>query len=195
MAQTRRLLLYTLPLALFIVVTLLLYSGIGKDPTLLDSQMVGKVLPSFNKTRLLHPEQHITNQDIQGPALINVWGTWCPACYHEHPFILKLAREDKVVIYGLNYNDKRADSIAYLEKMGNPYKAVIFDENNRLMIDMGVYGAPETFVIDKNNRIVYRHVGVVTEGAWQTKIKPALAPTPAKKSSKAVPPHPSGEQP
>ena len=174
MAQTRRLLLYTLPLALFIVVTVLLYSGIGKDPTLLDSQMVGKVIPAFNKTRLLNANETITEKDIQGPALINVWGTWCPACYHEHPLILKLAREDKVKIYGLNYNDKREDSIAYLKKMGNPYTAVIFDDNNRLMIDMGVYGAPETFVIDKNNRIVYRHVGVITEGVWQTKIKPKL---------------------
>lgn len=176
MAQTRRLLLYTLPLALFIVVTVLLYSGIGKDPTLLDSQMVGKPIPAFHKTRLLHANETITEKDIQGPALINVWGTWCPACYHEHPLVLKLAREEKVKIYGLNYNDERKDAVAYLKKMGNPYTAVIFDDNKRLMIDLGVYGAPETFVIDKNNRIVYRHVGVITEGVWLSKIKPKLEP-------------------
>jgi len=189
MAQSRRLLLYTLPLALFILMAALLFSGIGKDPTLLKSQLVGKIVPEFQKKTLLNPNEMITNKDIHGPALINVFGTWCPACYHEHPLLIDIAQKEKVTIYGLNYNDKREDTIAYLNKLGNPYSKVIFDENGRLRIDLGVYGAPETFVIDKDNNILYRHVGVITKSSWESKIKPFLFSKNTSKSDNKSPLH------
>ena len=152
----------------------LLYTGLGKDPTQLDSQLIGKPLPKFSKTLLLDENTKITEADIQGPALVNVFASWCPACYHEHPYLMKLAENNEVRIYGLNYKDKRPKGLKFVNDLGNPYFKIIFDDNGRLGIDMGVYGAPETFVINKENQIVYRHVGVVNEGVWKTILKPKM---------------------
>ncbi len=187
MAQKRRLLLYSLPLALFIALIALLYTGIGKDPTLLQSEMVGKALPKFSKNMLLHPKQTITEKDIKGPALLNIWASWCPACFREHPLLLKISNEEHIKMYGLNYKDEREDALAFIKKMGNPYKAIIVDYDGRLGIDLGVYGVPETFVIDKNNRIVYRHVGIINEVIWEKKIKPLLLGTVPPKNKKLSP--------
>ncbi len=174
MAQARRLFLYLLPLALFVGLTVLLYSGIGKDPTLLNSTMIGKALPEFSKPRLMQIKTLITEKDLQGPALINVFGSWCPACYHEHPYLMNLAATNEITIYGLNYKDQIEPALEFVEEQGNPYDLIIFDENGRLGIDLGVYGAPETFVINKDNRIVYRHVGVLSPQILKDKIMPAL---------------------
>jgi cytochrome c biogenesis protein CcmG/thiol:disulfide interchange protein DsbE len=176
MAQSKRLLLYLLPLAVFVALTLLLWSGVGKDPTHLDSQLEGQPLPTFRKPDLLQDGVMISNQDIKGPALINVWASWCPACYHEHKFISELATRGEVPVWGLNYRDQREDAMQFLNEQGNPFVRVIFDEDGRLGIDLGVYGAPETFAISADGRIVYRHVGVLNEQVWQKTIKPLLFP-------------------
>ncbi len=174
MIQSKRLFLYLLPLALFVGLTLLLYSGLGKDPTELDSQLIGQKIPVFSKSLLFKPDAIITDKDIKGPALINIWGSWCPACYHEHPYFMELAKQKVVAIYGLNYKDGRAEALKFIQKLGNPYDQIIVDKNGRLGIDLGVYGAPETFVINHENRIVYRHVGVVNAQVWETLLKPRL---------------------
>ncbi|PIP80398.1 MAG: DsbE family thiol:disulfide interchange protein [Gammaproteobacteria bacterium CG22_combo_CG10-13_8_21_14_all_40_8] len=176
MVQSKRLVLYLLPLTLFVGLTLLLYSELGQDPTLLESQLIGQKIPEFSKPLLMKPDVIITDKDIHGPALLNVWASWCPSCYHEHPFLMKLSAIQGVQIYGINYKDQRADALKYIQDQGNPYQGIIVDENGRLGIDLGVYGAPETFVIDKDNKIVYRHVGVVTEGVWESILKPKLLP-------------------
>jgi len=173
MAQSKRALLYILPLGVFLILIILLYSGIGKDPTHLDSMLVGSPIPPFRKQSLFKPDQILTPKSIQGPALINIFASWCPACYREHPQMLRIAK-DGVRIYGVNYKDERADALKFLKDLGNPYTKVIFDHNGRLGIDLGTYGVPETFVVDAQNRISHRHVGVVTPKAYETIIKPLL---------------------
>ncbi|MDH5433414.1 MAG: DsbE family thiol:disulfide interchange protein [Gammaproteobacteria bacterium] len=165
-----------LPFAAFIILGLILYSGIGKDPTKLDSRLIGKAIPAFSKSLLLS-DQTITEKDIKGPALINVFASWCPACYSEHPYLMELSAKEKVVIYGLNYKDDKQDALKFIDRLGNPYNMIIFDNNGRLGIDLGVYGAPETFVVDKSNTIVYRHVGEVNERVWTNIILPKMLGT------------------
>jgi len=163
------------PLLFFIAMALLLYSGLGKDPTKLDSQLVGKPIPEFSKPDLLQPERILTQNDIKGPALINVFGSWCPSCYQEHPYLMQMAAQKLIRLYGLNYKDTRQAGLKYIQDQGNPYDAIIHDENGRLGIEFGVYGAPETFVINAENRVVYRHVGVVTPSVWEQILKPKLS--------------------
>jgi cytochrome c biogenesis protein CcmG/thiol:disulfide interchange protein DsbE len=172
--MSNRKLLFLLPLVLFIAMVILLFTGLGKDPTKLESQLVGKSLPSFSKYLLLSPEKIISEKDIKGPALINVFASWCPSCYHEHPYLMELSKNKIVRIYGLNYKDKRPAGLKFINDLGNPYELVIFDDNGRLGIDMGVYGAPETFVVDANNKIIYRHVGIVNEEVWLKTLKPKV---------------------
>lgn len=166
--------LFYVPLFLFIVMTIILFSGLGKDPTELESQLIGKPLPTFQKTLLLSPETLINEKFIQGPALINVFASWCPSCYSEHPYLMKLAKSKAIKIYGLNYKDKKSDALEFINKLGNPYDLIIFDNNGRLGIDLGVYGAPETFVINKQNEIIYRHVGIVSMKVWQEILHPKI---------------------
>lgn len=174
--DSKRKLVYLLPLVFFAAMVILLFTGLGKDPTELDSQLIGKAIPEFEKTVLFNEEKRISNADIQGPALLNVFGSWCPSCYQEHEQLMKLAAAKAVKIYGLNYKDSRRDGIKFINDLGNPYEVIIFDNNGRLGIELGVYGAPETFVISGDNRIIYRHVGVVSDAVWMKKIKPMLFP-------------------
>ena len=167
-------LLFLIPLLVFIGMAILLYSGLGKDPTRLESQLLGKPVPSFSNSLLLNLEKQVTDKDIKGPALLNVFGSWCPTCYVEHPYLMQIAERKLVTLYGLNYNDKIAAGLEYIRKQGNPYELIIADPSGRLGIDFGVYGAPETFVIDKDNKVIYRHVGMVTPGVWEQLLKPML---------------------
>jgi len=168
--------IYLLPLILFFAMVILLYTGLGKDPTKLESQLIGKVIPEFKKSLLLSRDRIVSNEDIQGPALLNVFGSWCPSCYQEHPYLMKLAADKSIKVIGLNYKDKREDGIKFIKDLGNPYDFILFDNNGRLGIELGVYGAPETFVIDADNRIIYRHVGVVDDKVWLNKIRPMVFP-------------------
>ena len=179
--MSKKQILFFAPLALFFAMAVMLYTGLGKDPTELDSQLIGKPLPKFSKTLLHDESKTITEKNIQGPALVNVFASWCPACYHEHPYFMQLSQSELVKsnglrIYGLNYKDQREKGLKFVNDLGNPYNEIIFDNNGRLGIDMGVYGAPETFVINSKNEIVYRHVGIVNQGVWETILKPKIFP-------------------
>ena len=167
-------LIFLLPLVLFLIMTALLFSGLGKDPTKLDSQLIGKSVPKFQKSTLLNANKLVTENDIKGPALINVFASWCPSCYHEHPYLMQLAERNEAIIIGLNYKDKRGAGLKFIQDLGNPYDLILFDDNGRLGIDMGVYGAPETFVVNSDNMIVYRHVGIVDENVWAKLLKPIM---------------------
>ncbi len=162
---------YAVPLIIFIVIAVFLAQGLKHDPTHLPSTLVNKKMPAFSLTRLYDPQQIITANDIKGPALVNVWATWCPSCRIEHPVLNALAGQG-VTVYGLNYKDERDAAIRYLEQYENPYKLVIFDDKGNLGLDLGVYGAPETFFVDKAGIIRHRHVGVVSEKAWQDELLP-----------------------
>jgi len=167
-------LIYLLPLILFFAMVALLFSGLGKDPTVLESELIGKMVPKFEKSLLLDATAVITDKDIKGPALINVFASWCPSCYHEHPYLMTLSKNKTAKVYGLNYKDKRQAGLKFINDLGNPYDLIIFDDNGRLGIDMGVYGAPETFVVNAHSEIVYRHVGVVNQEVWLNILKPKM---------------------
>ena len=166
---------FFLPVVLFFSIVIILFTGLGKDPTELDSQLIGKPIPAFELATLRDPEAVITQADIKGPALLNVFASWCPSCYVEHPYFMELQARDAIPIYGLNYKDERPDGLKFVTDLGDPYEAIIFDYRGRLGIDLGVYGAPETYLIDANNEIIYRHVGVVNEKVWTEIFQPLLS--------------------
>ena len=170
----RRFLLF-LPLLVALVLGLVLFAGIGKDPTRLDSALVGKAVPQFNLQDLHRPDQQITQQVFQGePSLLNVWATWCPSCRDEHADLMRLAKNQGVPIIGLNYKDQRADAKIWLQRLGDPYSTSIYDPEGSLGFDLGVYGAPETFVIGGDGTVLYRHVGVVNDQVWEEILRPLL---------------------
>lgn len=156
-----------LPLAAFILLSLLLFKGLSLDPTSLPSALVGKALPEF-ELQELHSLEVLSRQDIIGePMLVNIWATWCYSCRVEHPYLLELAASG-VRIVGLNYKDESVKAVTWLEDLGDPYALTLADTEGMLGLDMGVYGAPETYVVDAQGVVRYRHVGVVDEQVWQS---------------------------
>ena len=144
----------------------------GDDPTKLESVLVGKPVPQFKLEDLVEAGK-LYEQDIftGEPLLLNVWATWCPTCYAERTYLNQLASEG-VKIIGLNYKDERLKAVRWLNELGNPYLHSLFDGNGMLGMDLGVYGAPETFLIDANGIIRYRHVGDVNNRNWNETLKP-----------------------
>ena len=141
----------------------------------LETALIDSSFPDFNLGSLSDESRLLTKQDIiKLPALINVWATWCIACRVEHPFLMKLKEESILTIYGLNYKDNKLKALDLLERDGNPFEFSIYDFEGRLAIDLGVYGAPETFFIDKNGLIRERHVGVIDERVWEEKFSKYL---------------------
>lgn len=156
-----------IPLSLFAVLTLILLLGLDKDPTELPSALVGEPFPAFAMPSLQDPESLVTQQDFADQVvLVNVWATWCFACRIEHPSLNALA-EQGVKIIGLNYKDQRKAAQLWLLERGNPYSFNIYDELGSLGIDLGVYGAPETYLVDAQGIIRHRRVGVVDKRVWE----------------------------
>lgn len=170
----RRNLLLALPLLGFVILLGLLWRGLSNDPRLLPSMLIDKPLPTFAMTDLKNPSRTITADDLKGKiSLVNVWATWCPSCQIEHPTLLKLAKQG-VPIYGVNYKDQRHLALSWLDQLGDPYAINIEDAAGQLGIDLGVYGAPETYLLDKNGVIRYRHVGVLDDQAWAEEFLPRI---------------------
>ena len=159
-----------LPLAIFIGLIVVLFSFLSEKDGQLETVLIDSSFPEFSTSSLSDASLILTKEDIsQLPALVNVWATWCIACRVEHPFLMKLKEESVLTIYGLNYKDNRNKAIDLLKRDGNPFEFSIYDFDGRLAIDLGVYGAPETFFIDKNGLIRERHVGVIDEKIWKEK--------------------------
>lgn len=164
-----------LPLGLFAVLTLVLLLGLDKDPAELPSALVGEPFPIFSLPSLHDANQMLDEQDILGDVvLVNVWATWCFACRIEHAMLNQLA-EQGVNVIGLNYKDNREAAIDWLRKRGDPYAFSIFDERGGLGIDLGVYGAPETYLLDATGTIRHRRVGVVDERVWNSEFRDLYA--------------------
>ncbi|MEE1920442.1 DsbE family thiol:disulfide interchange protein [Pseudomonas sp. 148P] len=160
-----------LPLAVFLLVAVFLYRGLYLDPAELPSAMIGKPFPAFALPNV-QGDRQLTEADLKGkPALVNVWATWCVSCKVEHPVLNKLAQQG-VVIYGVNYKDVNADALKWLAEFHNPYQMDIRDEQGSLGLDLGVYGAPETFFIDAKGIIRDKYVGVIDETVWREKLAP-----------------------
>lgn len=165
--------LFIVPLVFFILLCLFLWRGLSKNPAELPSALIGKAFPTFALASTQDDKIMITQNDLLGKvSLVNVWATWCVSCRVEHPQLLKLAREDKIFIVGINYKDNNVAANQWLVEMGNPYFFSINDDQGKLGIDLGVYGAPETYLVDKQGIIRYKYVGVVSEEVWETKLKP-----------------------
>ena len=164
--------IYGLPLLLFIALAILLASRNGEDPSYLPSARLQQPVPAFNLSSLEDPARSLDASIFQGQvSLLNIWATWCAACLVEHPVLLNMAA-DGVRIIGVNYKDDRQAAQAFLRERGNPFADTVFDERGDLGLDLGVYGAPETYLIDAQGRIRYRAVGVLDAQAWLKEFKP-----------------------
>ncbi len=167
----RRRLLLCLPLLAFLVLAGFLFRGLHRDPQALPSALVGQPFPSFSLPGV-KDDQLFSRQDLLGrPALVNVWGTWCVACREEHP-VLNQLKAQGVVIHGINYKDDNASARRWLAEFHDPYQLDLRDDAGRLGLDLGVYGAPETFLIDAQGVVRYRHVGVVDQRVWAEELGP-----------------------
>ena len=164
-------LLLLLPLAVFLLLAVLLYRGLFLDPAELPSALIGKPFPAFTLPSVEDPQKTLSAADIKGPALVNVWATWCVSCKVEHPVLNQLSQRG-VTIYGINYKDERAASLKWLKEFHNPYQLNIDDAQGTLGLDLGVYGAPETFLIDAQGIIRHKFVGVIDDTVWQKQLAP-----------------------
>lgn len=165
-----------IPIGVFALVALFLGIGLTKDPHKLPSTMIDRPMPDF-QLEAIAPDAHIlTNEDLkQGLSLVNVFGSWCRSCVIEHPTLMQIKRENSIKIYGVDWRDTPEDGSAWLERFGNPYTRVGVDADSRLAIDLGVTGAPETFVVDANGQIRYKHIGPITEDVWRDVFVPLLS--------------------
>lgn len=172
---------FILPFVIFMIVAAFLFIGLGLNPHEVPSPLVGKPAPAFSLPQLHEPDKQFSLQDMQGKVwLFNVWASWCTACEYEHPLFMELSRQNLVPLYGMDYKDKREDGMAWLHKHGNPYTLVVSDAEGRVGIEYGVYGVPETYLIDKQGVIQYKHIGVVTEKDLSEKILPLVKELQAK---------------
>ena len=162
------------PLAVFAALAGLLYAGLERDPSAVPSPLVGRPLPAFVLPAVRGAEDGLRSEDLgeEGPALLNVWASWCAACQDEHPLLLAVSGE--APIYGLNYKDERRDAVEWLDRFGDPYRRSGHDREGRVGLDLGVYGVPETFVVDRGGRIVHKHVGPLAAKDWEETIRPLL---------------------
>ena len=166
---------YLIPLGIFIVLVVFLSIGLKLNPRDVPSPLIGKPAPAFTLPNLHQADQTVSPADYKGRVwLLNVWASWCVSCRAEHPVLNQLARSSQVPIIGLNYKDGRDVAQQWLQQRGDPYTASAFDEDGRVGIDWGVYGVPETFVIDKKGNIRYKHTGPVDQKAVMEKIMPMV---------------------
>ncbi len=163
------------PLLLFLVLAGFLAFGLKLDPREVPSPLIDKPAPAFRATLLDKPEQSISKQDLAGKVwMLNVWASWCVSCREEHPFLVEFSRRGVVPIYGLDYKDTRDAGMAWLRSRGNPYTDSLFDPDGRIGIDYGVYGVPETYIIDRGGVIRYKHIGPVTPEVLRDEIEPLV---------------------
>ena len=166
---------YLLPLLVFCVLVGFLAVGLKRDPHELPSPLIDKAAPAFSLPTLASPGQKLSPQDLRGKVwLLNVWASWCVACREEHPLLVEFAQRKLVPLLGLNYKDQRAAGLQWLGRHGNPYSASVFDFEGKVGIDYGVYGVPETFIIDKQGVVRFKHIGPVTPVALNETILPLV---------------------
>ena len=166
---------WSIPLAIFVVLLAFLWVGLGRDPREVPSPLIDKPAPAFALSQLHDTERKLTNTDLKGKVwLLNVWASWCASCRDEHPLLMQLAAANEVPIYGLDYKDKPDAGRAWLAQNGNPYTASAVDLDGRVGIDYGVYGVPETFLIDKQGIVRYKQIGPLTVDSLQRKILPLI---------------------
>jgi len=166
---------YLIPAVLFLVLAAFLLAGLGKDPREIPSPLVGKPAPAFELPVLQQPQQSFAPAQLQGQVwLLNVWASWCVPCLVEHPLLVQLARDGVLPIVGFNYKDKPEDATAWLAKHGDPYTTTVADRDGRASLDYGVYGVPETFLVDRSGTIRFKHVGPLTPDVLNGRLLPMV---------------------
>lgn len=166
---------YLMPLGLFVVLMVFFFYGLGLNPRLIPSPLIGQPSPEFALPKLSNPDEIFKQTDLKGEvSLLNIWATWCTSCRQEHPVLMKIAESKQVPIYGLYYKDDPALGIDWLKNYGNPYQENAVDEDGKVGIEWGAYGTPETFVIDQQGIIRHKHVGPISWHEWKTKLLPLI---------------------
>jgi len=164
---------YLIPLVIFGVLVVFLAIGLGRDPHEVPSPLINKPAPSFKLAQLKDPSKSFSAEEMRGRVwLLNVWASWCISCRDEHPLLLEYARSGALPIFGLNYKDRPEDALAWLQELGDPYVLSVSDLDGRVGIDYGVYGAPETYLIDQQGVIRFKQIGPVTPDVWTKSILP-----------------------
>ena len=166
---------FLITMGIFLVLVLFLGAGLKLDPKEVPSPLIGKPAPAFALARLDDPAQTIRRDDLLGQVwMLNVWASWCVACREEHPLLVEFAKSKMLPIYGLNYKDKPAAGQKWLADFGNPYNASLTDLDGRVGIDYGVYGVPETFIMDRQGVVRFKQIGPITPEVIRTKIEPLV---------------------
>jgi cytochrome c biogenesis protein CcmG/thiol:disulfide interchange protein DsbE len=166
---------YLIPLAIFLVLVIFLAIGLTRNPQELPSALLDKPAPTFRLPQLKQPDKTFSAEDMRGKVwMLNVWASWCVACRDEHPYLFEYQKSGAVPIYGLNYKDRPEDALGWLSELGDPYLLSAVDLDGRVAIDYGVYGAPESYIIDKSGTIRMKHVGPVMPEVWEKKILPLV---------------------
>lgn len=166
---------YLLPIVAFAALVGFFVVGLKRDPSEIRSPLIGKPAPAFSLESLGDPAWRVGSADFAGrPWLLNVWATWCGGCREEHGTLLAIARENRLPMMGLNWRDDRNMALRWLEQLGNPYASVAFDPEGRTAIDWGVYGAPETFLIGADGKVLHKQIGPITPEIWQRDFVPLL---------------------
>lgn len=167
---------FILPFVIFVILAVFLFVGLNLDPREVPSPLVGKAAPAFVLPQLNEPGKQFSPNEMKGKVwLLNVWASWCVSCQEEHPVLIELSKLNIVPVYGLDYKDKREAALGVLQGRGDPYVLVATDADGRVGIDYGVYGVPETYVIDKQGVIQYKQIGPVTPQNLKDKILPLVA--------------------
>jgi cytochrome c biogenesis protein CcmG/thiol:disulfide interchange protein DsbE len=167
---------FILPLAIFLLIVFFLWRGLALNPREVPSPLIGKPVPAFNVPVLGDPSQTLSAADLRGTVyLLNVWGSWCVSCRDEHPVLVEFAKRGTIPLYGLNWRDKREDAIAWLQRFGDPYVMSGVDREGKVAIDFGVYGAPETYLVDREGIIRFKQTGPLTWKVIEERIAPLAA--------------------
>ena len=170
-----KILKFLLPLAVFAAIVAFLAVGLGLNPREVPSPLIGKPAPAFALPRLDDPSQKVSREDLLGQVwMLNVWASWCAPCREEHPLVIDIARRKLLPVYGLNYKDAGSAARSWLASLGNPYRATLVDADGRVGIDYGVYGVPETFIIDRRGIVRLKHTGPLTPDVVRQRIEPLL---------------------
>jgi len=174
-----------IPLVFVLLAGTIIVLAMRAESTAVTSPLLGQPIPEFSLAALDNEQLTVTEASLTGQVqLLNVWASWCGICKSEHPFLMDLAQQDKVRVVGLNYRDDRQAALRELQKSGNPYQAVIFDPKGSLAIDLGVYGTPESYLVDQNGVIRHRYVGALTRQIWEREFAPILKQLPVSGSSR-----------
>jgi cytochrome c biogenesis protein CcmG/thiol:disulfide interchange protein DsbE len=159
----------------FVIMIVIFVVGLGRDPSKVPSPLIDNPAPEYELPRVKDPGSTTGSADYRGQmVLVNIWATWCVGCRQEHDYLLELAGRNEIPIYGINWRDQRDEALVWLERLGDPYVASAYDEDGRVGIDWGVYGAPETFLVSADGKVLYKHITPLTEAIWQSEFVPRI---------------------